>query len=250
VNRFQAIAECLSARKEPVKVFFRDDDGGWADDRLQSLADGFIELDLPLDIAVIPEAMSGQSVEVVNALLDASDKISIHQHGFAHTNHQVSGRSCEFGSDRNYEQQFQDIAAGQEQLTVLFGSHAGSQLVPVFTPPWNRCTNDTVAALKAVNVQYLSRITGSAPIETSLPELPVTVDWLKKSNGERLTEVELIEYICHLLDSDEETFGIMLHHEHMDQQNRELLHRFIEVLNDSSSVSFHSMMDAAAGCTG
>jgi len=193
------------------------------------LADGFIELDLPLDIAVIPEAMSGQSVEVVNALLDASDKISIHQHGFAHTNHQVSGRSCEFGSD---------------------GSHAGSQLVPVFTPPWNRCTNDTVAALKAVNVQYLSRITGSAPIETSLPELPVTVDWLKKSNGERLTEVELIEYICHLLDSDEETFGIMLHHEHMDQQNRELLHRFIEVLNDSSSVSFHSMMDAAAGCTG
>ena len=244
MNSFQAVADTLSARQKPVKVFFRNDDGGWADQRLQALSDGFIELDLPLDIAVIPDAVSGQSAELISALLDASDKISIHQHGFTHVNHQLSGRSCEFGSDRNYEQQLQDIAAGQEKLVAIFGS----QVEPVFTPPWNRCTNDTVAALKALDMRYLSRIIGSTPIDALLPELPVTVDWLKKRKGERLSTVELIEYICGLFDTGDETIGIMLHHEHMDQQNRLLLHQFIETLKDSPLVTFHSMMEAAASC--
>ena len=37
----------------------------------------------------------------------------------------------------------------------------------------------------------------------------------------------------------------MLHHEHMDQENRDLLRQLIETLRASQIVSFHSMMDIA-----
>jgi len=116
---------------------------------------------LPLDIAVIPDALSEQSVDVIGALLGAGGKVAIHQHGFSHNNHQLSGRSCEFGTDRNSKQQRDDIEKGQKMLATVFGS----QVNPVFTPPWNRCTSDTSVALQSLGFQYLSRIIGSAPIE-------------------------------------------------------------------------------------
>lgn len=241
MNTFQAVTEVLAARQTPIKVFFRDDDGGWADQRLQQLSYEFIQQDLPLDIAVIPGALSEQSVDVISEILNAGDRIAIHQHGFEHKNHQVSGRSCEFGSDRSYQQQHRDIAAGQQKLASVFSD----RLCPIFTPPWNRCTSDTSAALKSLGVGYLSRITGSAPIESTLPELPVAIDWLKKRKRVRLNTAELIEYICGLLNTSDQVIGVMLHHEHMDQDNRLLLRQFIEVLNESPMVSFHSMMDIA-----
>jgi len=209
---FAAVAKVLSERQAPVKVFFRNDDGGWADERLRELTNEFIEQDLPLDIAVIPDALSSESVDVIAALLDAGDRVAIHQHGFSHVNHQVSGRSCEFGSDRNYEQQHRDIAAGQEKLANTFGT----QVSPIFTPPWNRCTSDTAVALQSLGFQSLSRIINSEPIDRALPEKPVAVDWLKKRKGERLNTTELVDYISGLFNTDEEVIGVMLHHEHMD----------------------------------
>jgi len=66
---------------------------------------------------------------------------------------------------------------------------------------------------------------------------------LKKRKGERLNTAELVDYIAGLLDTDEDVIGVMLHHEHMDQENRILLNQFIESLRQSQMVSFESMMD-------
>ena len=241
MNSFDTVAQVLDDRQVPLKVFFRNDDGGWADERLQKLASEFIQQDLPLDIAVIPDALSQESIDVITGLLADSNRIAIHQHGFSHVNHQLSGRSCEFGSDRNYEQQLVDIARGQEQLAAAFSA----QVTPIFTPPWNRCTSDTAVALHSLGFQQLSRIINSEPIENVIPEMPVAIDWLKKRKGERLNTVQLTDYICSLLNTDDEVIGVMLHHEHMDQENRNLLKQFIETLRASQSVSFHSMMDIA-----
>jgi len=241
VKPFTAVAKVLSERQAPVKVFFRNDDGGWADERLRELANEFIEQDLPLDIAVIPDALSQESVDVIGALLESGDRVAIHQHGFSHVNHQVSGRSCEFGSDRNYEQQHRDIEQGQKKLATAFGS----QVTPIFTPPWNRCTSDTAVALQSLGFQQLSRIINSEPIDKAVPEMPVAVDWLKKRRGERLNTTELVDYISGLFNTGEDEIGVMLHHEHMDQENRDLLRQLIETLRASQIVSFHSMMDIA-----
>lgn len=241
VNPFQVIINVLETRQSPVKVFFRNDDGGWADERLLELASYFSEQDLPLDVAVIPDALSTASVDLIKTLLDSDSRFSIHQHGFAHRNHQLSGRNGEFGTDRNYDMQFKDIAAGRERLIEFFGN----QVMPVFTPPWNRCTGDTAAALHAQGFKFLSRITGADSIGDSIAELPVTIDWLKKRKGVSLTTSELVEYICGLLTTNSDVVGVMLHHEHMDQSNRQLLHQFIETLRQSDKVSFHTMMSVA-----
>ena len=239
---FHSFEKVLADRESPIKVFFRNDDGGWADKRLQQLTNEFIQQELPLDIAVIPDALSEQSADVISALLDAGGRVAIHQHGFSHHNHQLSGRSCEFGTDRNSEQQRDDIEKGQKRLAAVFGS----QVKPIFTPPWNRCTSDTTVALQSLGFQCLSRIMGSAPIESTLPELPVTIDWLKKRKGERLNTAELIEYITNLFNTVDEVIGVMLHHEHMDQENRILLSQFIEALRQSQMVSFESMMNVVS----
>ena len=242
MNTFQTLEDVLANRKTPLKVFFRDDDGGWADARLQKLAHAFIQQQLPLDVAVIPGALSAQSIELLTALLKADAEVAIHQHGYNHTNHQLSGRSCEFGTDRTREQQHLDISRGQQKLTDLFGA----QIAPVFTPPWNRCTSDTAHALKSLGFRYLSRIIGSEPIDDAITELPVAVDWLKKRKGERLNTAELVQYISGLFSTENDTIGVMLHHEHMDKENRELFFQFIGTLRKSQRVSFHPMLNVSA----
>ncbi len=242
VAPFESLAATLAAKDKPLKVFFRDDDGGWVDSQLQALADEFETHGLPLDIAVIPAALSDQSVKLIDNLITADNKISIHQHGFSHTNHQTKGRSCEFGSERGYQQQLDDIAAGQQILNRVFKA----RVCPIFTPPWNRCTSDTVAALGALNFSCFSRITGSDQVSDALTELPVAVDWLKKRKGVSLDETELASYICDQFSQSQEVVGIMLHHEHMDAANRARLRSLIDVLRDSGKVSFHPMMELVA----
>ena len=69
---------------------------------------------------------------------------------------------------------------------------------------------------------------------------------MKKRKGVRLTASELVDYICGLLDTDSDVIGVMLHHEHMDSANRQLLHQFVETLRHSNNVSFHSMIELAS----
>ena len=45
----------------------------------------------------------------------------MHQHGYAHVNHEPEGRKCQFGASRSAAEQSDDIAAGRE----LLGSQAG-----------------------------------------------------------------------------------------------------------------------------
>ena len=66
---FQSVEKVLADRQSPIKVFFRNDDGGWADKRLQQLTKEFIQQELPLDIAVIPDVLSEQSADVILSLI-------------------------------------------------------------------------------------------------------------------------------------------------------------------------------------
>src|SRR3954467_1577014 len=86
------LLDSLDRSEAPVDVFFRDDDAGWADERLLELIDRFAAHGLPLDLAVIPMELSAVLAERL-----AERPVGLHQHGYAHTNHQLEGRKCEFG---------------------------------------------------------------------------------------------------------------------------------------------------------
>ena len=106
-------------------------------------------------------------------------RVGIHQNGFAHVNHEREGRKCEFGPSRGFAAQREDIAAGQERLRELLGE----RLDPFFTPPWNRCTADTGAALVELGFAGLSREHRAEPLGV-LPEVSVHLDVARLSPEE------------------------------------------------------------------
>ena len=215
----------LDATTEPVEVFFRDDDAGWGDERLLELIDRFNEHSLPLDLAVIPAALTGELAERLRAL-----PVGLHQHGFAHTNHQVEGRKCEFGPARSRSQQFENIAAGQAKLQELLGS----RLDPFFTPPWNRCTADTGSVLVELGFALLSRESKAEPLGV-IPELPVHLDVA------RLSAQELDSRFAALVGGG--PIGVMFHHAVMEPSDMASASELLARLAGHERVVARSMAD-------
>jgi len=204
--------EALDNKSDPVDFFFRDD-AGWGDAELFKLLDIFADHDLPMDLAAIPMALSRALVaELSRHRALSSNCARIHQHGFAHTNHEPVGRKCEFGAAREFESQRRDIERGQQRLQDMFGS----LLDPIFTPPWNRCTEVTGKSLVALGVSVLSRESSAAPLKVDgLFELPIHIDWFAHHKGHRLTRSEWTNLLADKI-STYAAVGIMFHHAVMD----------------------------------
>jgi hypothetical protein len=208
----------LDATTQPVEVFFRDDDAGWADERLFELVGRFAAHGLPVDLAVIPAELTEELAESL-----AKSHAGLHQHGYAHTNHQVEGRKCEFGPARDRDQQFADIAAGQARLRELLGD----RLDPFFTPPWNRCTPDTGSVLVELGFALLSRESKAEPLGL-LPELPVHLDVA------RLSPSELDERFAKLVGKG--PIGVMFHHGVMEAEDMTRASELLALLAEQQNV--------------
>jgi hypothetical protein len=225
--------------KNRLAFFFRDDDAGWADDRLFELLNCFSKFAIPIDLAVIPQAINTSKAHFFNQVFANKGLVGVHQHGFSHSNHQLQGRKCEFGDDRTYLQQHADIKAGQDLLLDYFGD----QIDPIFTPPWNRCNQDTINALINLGFSTLSRDnTGKSLNYKELQDLPINIDWFKKRNGIRLGLAELGQSISQVIASGK-TVGVMLHHEIMDNKERDMLTGLLQLLSSHPIVQCEHMKD-------
>lgn len=244
MDDLQLLKARLSCRESPVSVFFRDDDAGWAMERLRALMRRFGECDVPLDLATIPGAIDDAMGFALSELLQkANGRVRVHQHGYTHTNHELSGRKCEFGSGRPAHAQRRDIEAGQERLQNTLGDFVD----PLFTPPWNRCIAKTCHALAELRFAGLSRISGSDDLDHhGLRDISVDVDWEKSYEGKKLSRTDFVRYVANRFD-DADVVGIMLHHEKMDDTDLNFFSTFLEALCNSSQVRFRSMMDVTKG---
>src|SRR5262245_13245703 len=194
VRWLDPVRDALDAAASPVPVFFRDDDAGWDDARLCALLDRFREYALPVDVAVIPAALGeGLAREL------AARGVAVHQHGFAHSNHEREGRKFEFGPSRSREQQLSDIEAGRRLLAERL------DVEPIFTPPWNRCTRETALCLAELGFEVLSRESRAEPLGV-LPELPVSLDFVRLSPADLARRFSVAE----------PPVGVMFHHAEMD----------------------------------
>ena len=205
----------LDQSVDPVAFFFRDDDVGWHDARLVALLDLFLRHAIPIDLAVIPEALTqSPATTLVDRCYAYPDLIGLHQHGFRHVNHEAIGRKSEFGLSRSSMEQLDDISLGQRRLELLLGA----VLDPIFTPPWNRCTQATVEALTTLGIQVLSREVKATALDLQhLQALPVSVDWCKRHEGELRSPTELSTQIAQCV-AIAQPVGIMLHHAVMQEQ--------------------------------
>jgi uncharacterized protein DUF2334 len=202
VHWLDPVRAAIDAAPASVNVFFRDDDAGWATERLRALLDVFSELDLPLDLAVIPRALD-EPLAAELLVRAMAQPVYLHQHGFTHANHEPEGRKYEFGPHRSRGEQHHDIAAGATRLHELLGD----AVQPIFTPPWNRCTADTGHALVDLGFKVLSRESRAPPLDIAgLAEVPIRVDWLKPDVVARLTTAI----------ADGGRIGLMFHHADTD----------------------------------
>ena len=231
----------LDAAPAPVAFFLRDDDAGWDDARLFALLDCTERAGVPIDLAVIPQATrAALAASLYARKTSAPDLIGLHQHGFAHTNHEAVERKCEFGRARSIAAQRSDLSAGRATLLGYFGAH----LDPFFTPPWNRCSATTPALLAALGFSALSRSRG-AEAQQVLPELSVDVDWCKQqrvarehgeADGSSRIATELAQRVAAA-----GPVGLMLHHAEMDAGDLALLGSLLRATSRHPHVRWRPM---------
>jgi hypothetical protein len=198
------LAPVERALTEGTRFFFRDDDAGWADERLFALLDVFEGH--WIDLAVIPRELgAGLARELL-----AREQVGLHQHGLAHVDHEPVGRKCEFGPARDLPTQRADIEAGRARLEAFLGDRVD----PIFTPPWNRCTTDTGRALAELGFRVLSRESRAEPLGIDgLAELPVCADWV------RIEPDDLAARVAAAVRAGGPV-GVMFHHAEMDAASR------------------------------
>jgi hypothetical protein len=241
------IARALDERTLPLTVFFRDDDAGWSDERLFALLALFDELEVPIDLAVIPDAIGPEVAARLAHRARTSARLGFHQHGFTHVNHEPAGRKCEFGPSRPIEAQRRDIEEGRERLLALFGA----ELDPIFTPPWNRCMSETGACLLDAGIAILSRDRSAEPLDVDgLLECPVASDWLLKRGGTRVARDVWAAEFAQAIATMDTPLGVMLHHAVMDDEERDALRRALRMLQSRAHVRFVTMCEAAAMLVG
>jgi hypothetical protein len=221
------LRHALDASPRGVAFFFRDDDAGWSDDRLLELLDLFARYSMPIDVAAIPAALTSKlSAELRSRIEAEPDRVAIHQHGFAHQNHESEGRKCEFGRTRASALQQSDIESGKRRLFELFGPRVS----PTFTPPWNRCTAATGECLRKAGFHILSRDATATPLNLDgLYELPVTIDWFARRKGVRLSLNELGSALAAAVRTSAPV-GIMFHHALMDVEERQAVSELLALL--------------------
>lgn len=237
------VHEALDSWSDPVSLFFRDDDCGWGDDRQLLLLDIFADFDLPVDLAAIPAALDSAFAQKLSRRMVAHpERLRVHQHGYAHVNHEPDGKKCEFGPARDYRSQRSDIENGQHRLTELLG------VAPdlFFTPPWNRCTAVTARCLAELGFQALSRDSHAEAFDIpGLIEIPIAVDWFAHRKKVRLSQVEWGELLAAKLESPDPV-GIMLHHAVMDAEEMQALAQLLSLLARHPNAGCQTMQSIAA----
>ena len=248
------VIAALERAPSVAEWFFRDDDAGWADARLSALVDVFDRGGTMLDLAAIPAAVSRELASSLRHLVQ-SGAVAVHQHGWAHVNHQPAGRRSEFGSARAPEDQLDDLRRGRALLSdLLYGA-----VLPVFTPPWNRCEDRTVSMLEEVGLTALScDVTAPCRNLPGVAEVPVHVDWSRcwREGGPSRLGTELCRAVDTLrspsaqgdgtgsTQAGEEALppiGVMLHHAVMTDEELVALARLLGALSAHPTASLTSM---------
>jgi predicted glycosyltransferase len=230
--------ELIQAEGKEVRIFFRDDDIDEDEESLIRLLDLFLAHGVPLNLAVIPDLLTEATVKRLHRReLWIPESLGLIQHGWKHLNHEHEGRKCEFGISRSLADKFNDIARGKSRLEEAFGP----RFYPAFTPPWNRCTQDTFGVLDELGFVVFSKDQGHAPIQDhNFREISTTLDLYRWKDGATLKPAD--EIVSALISQMREldTIGILLHHKVMDDKALTFLDQLLNELRRCPQIHFHT----------
>ncbi len=239
----QLTACCQEAdrkRAAATAVFFRADDVAVPGRQMARLLETFNRHALPLALAVVPAWLTVPRWQALCTMSgDRPDRWCWHQHGWRHRNHEPEGKKQEFGPSRSREALARDLVRGRQRLAAIMGP----RLAPLFTPPWNRCSEITLALLTEMGYKAVSRSRGSRPpAPPGLSDLAVAVDLhtdrtpTAAAGWQRLGEALI-------LGLSRPACGIMIHHQRMNAAAFTFLDHLLEILTQHPRLTVVDMRD-------
>jgi len=194
-------------------VFFRADDVGIPGPSFFRLISLFREHRVPLTLGVVPAWLTTTRWQAILEVCRKDHSLWCWiQHGWRHVNHESQGKKMEFGPSRSFAHKRRDLRLGLYRLRHL----VGDKLVPVFTPPWNRCDGETLLVVQELGYDGLSRsVAAEPPAPAEVPEYAVTVDL--HTRKEKVAEKGWQSLFQELRSSlTNGLCGIMIHHQRMN----------------------------------
>ena len=227
------------ARDMILPVWWRDDDATAMSASLKRLSKMARDYGLVAHLAVIPQSID---VSLSDEVKDNESLICL-VHGWQHKNHALTGKKCEFGTDRPLLERTKELQDGRLALRAAFGPKA----LDVFVPPWNRIGDDLIPELPQLGYQaistYLPRKTKTAvegllQVNTHLDP----IDW--RGSRSAVSTNQFSEHAARLLkdrrlgETDaSEPLGFLSHHLVHDQAIWDLVEAFWDIVMTGQAIS-------------
>ena len=238
-----AIAKGLDQGSGQANIFFRADDIGVPGQQFSKLTQLFRKYKLPLCLAVVPTWITEDRFTTLLIETGLEQKQWCwHQHGWLHRNYETNGKKQEFGPGRSAKKQVNDLQKGKERLQKILGNNFS----PFFTPPWNRCSSDTLNGLKLLNFQAVSRSRNARPTPPAgLTDIQINIDLhTRKEPDPEKCFTELLTEISEGIAAGRG--GIMIHHQRMNQTAFDFLDLLLQILRSDSRLHpllFQELLD-------
>jgi len=224
-----ALLDDAATSDRPIPFWWRDDDAVEPTPALDRLVDAARTHNAPLALAVIPKP----ATEALATRLEVEPLVSVHQHGYAHTNHadKAAGeKASEFGESRALAAGLAELKAGFDRLQDLFGP----RFHPVLTPPWNRI-GATIAAkrgeagLIGLSTFGTRKTTDPTTCNTHLDVIAwrSTRGFIGEEKAWRIVEEGLRQRRATPEDTPIEPFGLLTHHLVHDEGTTGFIENFL-----------------------
>jgi peptidoglycan/xylan/chitin deacetylase (PgdA/CDA1 family) len=239
----QLAAACQKADRErdgATAVFFRADDIAVPGRQMAHLLAVFHRHALPLALAVVPAWLTVPRWQALCAMSgNQPERWCWHQHGWRHQNHEPEGKKQEFGPARSREALARDLERGRQRLATIMGA----RFTPLFTPPWNRCSEITLELLEEMGYKAVSRSRGSRPSAApGMPDLPVAIDLHTDRSPDAGAGWQRLRDAL-AVGLSRPTCGIMIHHQRMNAAAFTFLDRLLEILTQHPRLKVVDMRD-------
>ena len=142
----------------------------------------------------------------------------------------VAGQSALAGEARP------SIAPQRAEIIQLQYLTVGKDFQPFFTPPWNRCSSDTLQALADLHFKAVSRSKGALPKSPpNLPDYQVNVDLhTRKEVTPHLALENLLAELEQGVSSG--LCGVMIHHQRMNRSALEVLDLLLGIIKNNQNL--------------
>lgn len=227
--------DLLAARASPVRIWWRDDDAGRDNARLEELLALSTTHQVPLTLAVVPEWLEPAAA----ARMTAIRGVTVFQHGIAHADHASAGqRKIELGGTADPHRLADALERHRERLALIFRGQFRSVLVP----PWNRLDAALLSLLPAHGFIGWSGWRGGPPTDLRLRRLDAHLDAIDWRGGRRCRQPEELgrDLAWLLAGAAPEPLGLLTHHLVTNAEGFRSLDQFLGLVQDHPMLRLES----------